>query len=132
MIGHLHPVILHFPIALFIFCVVYELYRKYVDNQTTTNISGATEVALGIGMLTSIVTVGSGWIGSQDYGVTTEMTIHQWLGTASAVWSIVCTAMVMWKFKGRWKIQMVFLASLALLISAAAHFGGIIVHGNLF
>jgi hypothetical protein len=62
------------------------------------------------------------------------LSTHRWLGTAAAAWAAVIALQSEWDVR-RGRRSQSFRASLlvcALLVAAAGHFGGILVHGEDF
>ena len=76
-----------------------------------------------------------GWLhAGSGYGAPVGLTLHRWLGTAAAVGALGTALLSEWDER-RGTRSPWFRASLfvgALLVGAAAHFGGTLVHGEDF
>ena len=82
VIGRLHPLLLHFPIALILVAATIEAARYMLGKRETA--SPAASVCLWIGFLTAIPTVWAGWELAEYSGDTgTLVGLHRWTAIAS-------------------------------------------------
>lgn len=135
LIGRLHPLVVHFPIALLFVAGAVELVRVFRNNTTL----GIVVVwALGFGALGAIVAASSGWLFASDYhpqpSLGWMLRLHRVLGIATAAF-----ASISWFAARAWAETPSFWARLArrsliwlttLALAVTAHFGAIMVWGE--
>lgn len=133
--GKFHPLIVHFPIALFLtaaFAQVLNLRSKdgAYDNTVSLIVWVAAFGALGAGLL--------GWAhsGPAQAGENIVMSSHRWIGTSLLIGGLV-TAYLMKKAKkseaglrGN-KAFNLFLFSMALFVAVNGFLGGALAHGGI-
>jgi uncharacterized membrane protein len=131
-LGRLHPLVVHFPVALLIVALVLEIYSLRNKNQS---LRSAQNIVLFIGALTAIIAVVFGLLlKNQDGYSGNTLTLHQWIGIATA-WLAVTT---FYFFKRLTKVNsrpLVYLYRLLLVcssigVSVAGHYGAMLTHGN--
>lgn len=132
LLGRLHPLVVHFPLALILFAAILELFSlKKFDSPFRPGIS----VALLIGMISAIIAVLLGLMLSNtgDYGGNT-LSIHQWtgIGTAAiAILAFVLSKRVSRNFSdGSIKVYRTFLFTAAVGVCISGHFGAALTHGD--
>jgi hypothetical protein len=130
LFGRFHVVVIHFPIALLLMAAageIWRLFRKPAPWIAATLYAGSAG---------AIAAAALGWLrvlaGGYDGGGDTLL-IHQWLGTAGAAFAIAAAGL---RFSAAnharlrgWATGALLLA--AIIVGAAGHFGGTLVHGNL-
>ena len=134
LIGRLHPLLVHFPIALILFAAVAEL----VAMGTRLSEWHAIAVAnLRVGAVCAAGSAIAGWLlaSSRVVEASPSLEWHRWLGTYAAIAAIgaaLTTATVrhqsprlMWVYRG-----VLFWA--AGLVGVAGHFGAVLVWGADF
>lgn len=133
-LGRLHPLIVHFPIALLLVALVLEvfLWKKRDD----TFRSGML-IILVIGALSAVVAAVFGLLlMDQDQYTGNDLTIHQWSGIVTAVLTVA--VLYFYQLSGRNKSNKYLNAYRALLICAvlgvtiAGHYGASLTHGSDF
>jgi hypothetical protein len=85
--GRLHPMIVHFPIALLIFAAVLELVtiRKY-----NSRFRPGIQLLVLIGAISAVIAAMFGWLLANSDGIQGELLdLHQKLGIATAVLSLL-------------------------------------------
>lgn len=133
--GRLHPLFLHFPIALLWAGGVAELARVRQESAFTARLS---IWLLGAGALLALGAAGSGWFLAAfekvrgDERATLEW--HRWLGLATAVSALVAwRAVAIWRELSTptqaWLRRAVVLATVS-LVTAAGHLGAVLVWGK--
>jgi uncharacterized membrane protein len=137
LFGRLHPLVLHFPIALIVLAAVVEAARLKWDRPALGQL---VAFLLVVGALGAVTATATGWIFARESyprpSLRWALQWHRWLGVATAV--IAGTAAwVAWRFadsasvRGRWlRRGLVWLA--ALLLTGTGHLGAILVWGEDF
>jgi mono/diheme cytochrome c family protein len=132
--GKFHLLVIHFPIALLATAAGTELFCAWRGNLRPSPI---VRLCLLLGAAGALVAVMLGWMhaDSGGYGAGSSLLVaHRWLGTAAGLWAV---AMAIWseaearRDHRSWRFRL-FLLPAALLVGAAAHLGGILVHGEQF
>ncbi|HVU18355.1 MAG TPA: DUF2231 domain-containing protein [Candidatus Didemnitutus sp.] len=135
LLGRLHPVILHFPLALLVVGSVLELFRCFRDSPF---LEQAVRGLLGLGAIAALIAAGSGWLLAAHEHIRSDqrliLELHRWIGLAAAVWAVAAwwsarawgDAKAMKLVWGRRAFALVTLV----LITAAGHFGAALVWGN--
>ena len=133
VLAGLHPVIIHFPIALIIVAAGVEFVGLLMRRE---KIASFTVIALLIGGSSAMFSAWSGWsLADAGYGGRGwELELHRWLGVAAGLLGLLLSVLVLiaW-FGGRgWATSVVRALSFvcAILIGLAAHFGGELVWGE--
>jgi len=121
-IGKLHLLLLHLPIGLLGFAFLLELLARV---QHKPELKEAAKYALAFGIPAAVLAAGTGWLLSQQGGYDADLLQkHQWLGFATAAFSIAC-----WLMRGSdW--YFVSLAILSGTLAFAGHYGGALTHGE--
>jgi uncharacterized membrane protein len=137
LIGHLHPLFVHFPIALVLIAAVSEVLAAL---QGGRHWRVAAVVNVRVGAIFAIVTAIVGWQLAQSMGIegideTRLLEWHRWLGTAAAcatVFAALTTIGERTRARGRlWSFR-VALFSAALLVALGGHVGALLVWGENF
>ncbi|HEU5145821.1 MAG TPA: DUF1549 domain-containing protein, partial [Chryseosolibacter sp.] len=132
--GRLHPMIVHFPIGLLVvvlFLEVFSLRGKRNDLRPAIN------VLLVLGALSAVLSVVFGWLLKvQDDYSGQLLNIHQWVGIATMVLSIITAYLhnLIWSKK---RADLVKAYQSVLLIAVfgvavAGHYGATLTHGEDF
>lgn len=136
-LGRLHPVVVHFPIALLLAGLLYELVAIAKGRAVPTSIG---VMAVSAGALSALV---AAWFGTlnashQTFSGVSEATVawHRLLG-----WTLVgCSAIAVasaWlhRMRGAWAFRLAYLVALlmsAATVGAVGHLGGQLVHGQTY
>jgi mono/diheme cytochrome c family protein/uncharacterized membrane protein len=133
--GKFHLLLLHFPIALLVTAAAGELWASARGRPEPGPTMRFCVVG---GAATAVVAAALGWAyaaSSSGAGAPEALAWHRWVGTAAAAWS-VATAFVVEHDARRGtrnrNLQQLMVLLGALLIGAAGHFGGTLVHGDIF
>lgn len=142
--GRMHPLVVHFPIALLMAAAMAEAGWFYTRNVAFTGVVRFCVIIGGLGALAAAVL---GWIFAifRHGGDANLLFQHRWLGTAAGAWVIpiilLCEigirragktdGMAKWKGNSRITFQVVLLIGV-ILIGVAAHIGGSIHYGSDF
>src|ERR1700730_14654648 len=128
--GRLHPLLVHFPIALILVAAIAELVS------VTTRFPGWRTVAvanLRAGAAFAVASAGAGWLlaSSRIVEASPGLEWHRWLGLAAggaAVAAALCASDMNQPSRRRWLYRLA-LFSAAALVAVAGHFGARLVWG---
>jgi uncharacterized membrane protein len=132
-LGKFHILVIHFPIALLAMAPLIELA---VFMRILTFPPSAMRLLVQAATAMTIVAVILGWVHA-DIGGSGRgdlLSLHRWLGTAAGLWALVILVLSE-RDSRRGERSSLFRLALwtgAILVSAAAHFGGLLVHGRRF
>jgi hypothetical protein len=134
-IGRFHILVVHFPIALMIAGALAEMWNAWGRNHSLRTVVRFCTL---LGAAGAAAAAALGWLHA-DFGgfggdLPEVLNMHRWLGTAAALSAVASAALCERCIRlGRGNLQFRFLLlATAALISAAAHFGGTLVHGDGF
>jgi uncharacterized membrane protein len=134
-VGRLHVVLIHFPIALLMVAAAGELWSVWRDSQT---VRMAVRFCVLLGAVAGVAAVALGWLhadaGGYGAGSPQVLALHRWLGTAAGLWAVGLALLseVDSRRGRRSRLFRLLLCAGALLVGAAAHLGGTLVHGETF
>jgi uncharacterized membrane protein len=131
--GRLHPLLVHFPIALLLVAALAEIISL------TARLPGWHLVAVAnvrAGAAFAVASAAAGWLLASSRVVEVSPTLewHRWLGlaaTVTAVATAVATVSVDERPRRQWRYR-IALAGTAALVAAAGHFGAVLVWGADF
>lgn len=130
--GDLHPLVVHFPIALLIVGGMVEFLR-FRRGRANPGVAGLVCVA--IGAATAVIATAMGWSSAQTAGYrggTVE--VHRWLGVAVAVAGAAAAAVGLiaaaCPCRRRLAVYRIVTLAAAVLVGVAGHFGASLVHGE--
>ena len=131
VLGALHPLIVHFPIALAIVAGLAMLWNWIWQHD------GFGEFAFHctwIAALASVVVTASGWFFAQAENESQELFLHRWFGIGSSAGLIALAFMTSLVRSDSWpgllKISRITSLVVAIAIGITAHFGGDMVWGD--
>ena len=137
VLGRLHPVFVHFPIALLLAALVAELVRRR-RVEIHDGPSEAGFFCLVLGTAGALVAAASGWLFAEHDppGMSELLLRHRWSGTGAAVAALV-TCFSAWRWRRTANAELarptrVGLALTALLVALSGHLGGTLVYGEGF
>ena len=132
--GRLHPLTVHFPVALIMFAAILELFTL---KQFNSRLRPGIRLAVLFGALSAVISVVLGLILARDgdYGVQT-LSIHQWSGISTAVLAM-SAAIVLFSSRsslgrGRIRLYRSVLFITAAGICVTGHFGASLTHGEYY
>ena len=130
LLGRTHVVVIHFPIALLLMAALGEVWGRVRGRPV-----GWTSGTLMFGAFGAALSMGLGWIlvWFSGYEPGSTLTLHQYMGTATALVAILSAA-VHWKtgrVRARWWTTLLIIVTAA-LVGLTGHLGGTLVHGSLF
>jgi uncharacterized membrane protein len=133
LIGRLHPLLVHFPIALILLAAAAEVFAVAMAARPWHVVAIA---CLRVGAISAVVAAAAGWLMARMPGVDPSATLewHRWLGTltaATAVMAVMVTTAGERPMATRW-IQWMALLAAALCVAATGHLGGTLVWGADF
>ncbi len=131
-VGRLHPLVVHFPIALLLVAALLEIARTVRRRTDRPPGPGpATMTCLAFGAVGGAAAAFSGWTLAESVGGD-EADLHRWLGVAASGIAIVA---LLSGVAARRSTRMTTIYRLTILLTAglvgaAGHFGGSLVHGS--
>ncbi|MBX3377329.1 MAG: DUF1553 domain-containing protein [Phycisphaeraceae bacterium] len=130
--GRLHPLAVHFPIALIAAACLIELWRGV---RRKGQVSPTGLLCLGIGALGACAAAGSGWLNASYESVTSGTAeIHRWVGVAVAGMAVALTAcgLVIRNAQVGVRAYRLGLVVAAGLVAYGGHLGGALTHGETY
>ena len=128
-IGHFHPPLTAFPIAMLLGAALAEALRLLFKADW---LDGATRWCIILGGFSAIITAPLGWAFAVDHSGSWILEVHRWLGTAAAVGALVLLVLSEWARRrrgGALKLFRVVLFLAVPLVVATGFFGGAMVYG---
>jgi uncharacterized membrane protein len=130
--GRLHPVVVHFPVALLITAAAVEVWRTIRGRPGVSPVSMACAA---IGAAGAALAAGSGWLNAAYERTgpdSATLQVHRWLGVGTAAAALLVAALG----AGAARRPRLAAAYRALLVSAGvavgvgSHYGGMLVYGE--
>jgi len=134
-IGKLHPVIVHFPIALILLALLAEMLWWATGQAMFDN---AVRFVLPLGAAGALVAAGLGWLDAMFVHTPSDMLhtllIHRWLGISTALMATVAAGLQLAacrRTNGRlyWAYRLALVAA-AILVGLTGHLGGMLIFGS--
>jgi uncharacterized membrane protein len=126
-LGRMHPAVVHFPIALLVVAGGTEFWRVLSRKRPA---SPTAVICLTIGTLASIVAVVLGLVDAR-YTNMDDVSIHQWLGIATAALATIVLVLSFWNRPDR--ANPAYRAGVlicAMLVSITGYYGGELTYGQ--
>ncbi|MEZ5275568.1 MAG: DUF2231 domain-containing protein [Opitutaceae bacterium] len=136
LFGRVHPLLVHFPIALLLIAAGLEVWRLKAESLVVAHFVLLTSL---LGAFFSAAAVATGWVFSNEFHRSDTAALlaqHRWLGFATLILAVV-TAGVVWRWNRppsnsqKWIRRLLVWATAAILV-AAAHVGAMAVWGDDF
>jgi uncharacterized membrane protein len=128
-VGRFHAASTHFPVALLIVALLSELLGWVTKKESWL---ACTRFLILLGAASAVNTAILGWLNAYS-GVSEVYKIHQWLGTATALWAVICAgAAVFFECQEGTAERARLRGALffgALLVSIVGFLGGAITYG---
>ena len=124
-VGRMHPMVLHFPIALIVMLVLLHLFQSQLEPASYEKVRKAM---LYLTAITTSLSAIMGFFLSREEGYTSDlMTLHKWVGVSVCylVYLLLLTNPAKWFYK-------ITLYSSLVILFFAAHFGAGLTHGTDF
>ncbi len=122
-IGHHHPIIVHFPIALLLAAFLAELLARFSGR---IELESASLYCLVLGVLSALPSALLGLILASYSGRHgSDLELHRWLGISVALGSLL----VLWGSLKRPRWRLALLAILGVIVGLTGHTGGILSYG---
>jgi len=128
-IGHFHPAMTVFPIAMLLSAALAELLRVMGGG---TWLDGASRWCVMVGAIGGLITAPLGWAFALDHGESRWLEIHRWLGTAAGAGALVLlilSEVARRKGGGTLTLFRIVLFLAVPLVVATGFFGGAMVYG---
>lgn len=133
LLGNLHILAVHFPIALFIVAAPLELAAVL---RRSPKLAFASRANFLIGSVAALLAAALGWIAAANSHYTGDAAIllewHRWLGTSSALIALLGVFGLFLESRVKPHGTLLFrgcLSVLLVLIPVVAHFGGSLIYG---
>ena len=131
--GRLHPLLVHFPIALILIAAISELIYLATRSPWWHTVAVANVRA---GAAFAVGSAGAGWVLASSHIVEASSALewHRWLGLVAAIVAITAalmTATIDQPGRRQWLYRVV-LFSAAAFVAVAGHFGAMLVWGADF
>jgi uncharacterized membrane protein len=134
LVGPLHVVSVHFPIALLIAAAMGELWSGWRGRRTP---APPVRFCVWLGTAGALAAAALGWFhAGNGYGAGMPQTLglHRWIGTVAALWSVGTAWLSEWDerrgMRSHWFRVWLFIG--AVLVGVSGHLGGVLVHGEGF
>ena len=132
--GRLHPMVVHFPVALLIAAAIFEL----IGGRRRKQPSEAGRACLLLGAISAVVAAYFGWLNAafepQGRTMARAVEVHRWSGIATAGFAVIATLLSMVaassRSPGTRTAYRYALFAAALGVSFAGHVGGTLVYGT--
>lgn len=137
LLGRLHPLVVHFPIALLLCALAAETAVRFRPSQSW--LTGMARGCLWIGFAGAVVAAAFGWLNARYEGYAGgEVDVHRWLGIGTAVLAMIALiaseraerATAKSTTTRRPLAVLIVLIGLAVLVSLAGHTGGLLAYGK--
>ena len=124
LVGRLHPILVHFPIALVIIAALAE-GASMILRDTRWHFVAVVNIRLGA--LFAVITAIAGWLLALTPSIesTPMLTWHRWLGTSGALLAVFGALAT-----SRARLFRIVLIAGASLIAITGHLGGLLVWGT--
>lgn len=127
--GRMHPLWLHFPIALLIAATLAEYHLTSQPSSEKKILTGWADALLLMASLTAPLTAVMGWFLSQEPGYENDvLDRHRWSGLMVSLLAYTWYAGRTWWRKNRFATWMIAVGNLSGVV-LAGHFGAVITHG---
>ena len=129
LIGDLHPMVVHFPIALLMTSVMCWLTQYLIkDTVSNTFFRITSAMTLKIGFLFSIVTYVKGYLHSMYWEPESLLDWHGYMALLLTIYAGVMSFLIYPASRYYWMWMVV----LGILVGITGHYGGTLTHGPLF
>jgi uncharacterized membrane protein len=130
--GRVHPLLVHFPIALIWIAALAEIRRAWRDSPFLRK---SVVWLMGIGAVSAWVTAGSGWLLANHLHIRaderTTLEWHRWLGLGTGLLAgLGWYAAMVWADSSKRWLRHCAVWGTAGLVTATAHLGALIVWGH--
>lgn len=133
LLGRLHPLVIHFPIAMILAAAAVELVLVVRRDARPSPIAA---FCLWVGTIGACLAAWTGWSFGEEYGSGTTLELHRWFGVACA--GVLIAVVVCWCIERSTRANWSFHAYRfglwlgALLVIVSSFFGGEMVWGEGF
>lgn len=131
--GRLHPLLVHFPIAL-LFCACGTEIASRIRPAHATSLQAATRASLWIASVASVLAAVCGWLNAAYEGYASgEADVHRWLGVTTAFLALVALLISeraeRVRSPGTRSILLAVLVACVVVVMLTGHTGGVLAFG---
>lgn len=133
-LGRLHPLLLHYPIALITLAAAFEVFSA----ARRRGLSSLGAACIALGAPAAALTAYAGWLNAayEFPGPDSDvLAAHRWTGIATAVTAGIAALSMLPALRGGRRSLHLYRFNLilsAMTLIAASHFGGIVTHGSAY
>nr|WP_299171968.1 DUF2231 domain-containing protein [uncultured Allomuricauda sp.] len=129
-LGNLHPLFVHLPIGILVLAFLMELYYR---KKPAPKDNGTILFALGIGALSSVFSIVSGWFLGDGGGYDEALLFnHRWIAVAFAVGSLLLFFLKKSPKNIAQRAYFPVFIVVLVLLTLTGHYGGSLTHGEDF
>jgi len=127
-IGHLHPLLVHLPIGIILFCFILEIYGRIKPN---LNFNHVIEFTLLVAAATALLSLCTGWLLGEDGGYDEKLLfLHRWMAVAFTATTILLYLVKRSNQTWTTKLYLPLFIIVIGLVGITGHYGGNMTHGE--
>jgi len=128
LLGHFHPLVVHFPVAFLLLATLLRCGFLFRKNETCLKLEF---ICFCVGAPSAIFAAGLGWLNAANSGAGGhDLFLHRWLGVGVAAGAVLM--LILHKSTARKKGYSLLVFALAIALAWGAHMGGEMVYGESY